>query len=75
MDGITRRNSKIGIGELVEVTKADVQEAKKVNIAPARKGIMIRASAEVFKQGLLGRTMLKGDIVALGGSNKRRSKK
>src|SRR3989344_1192307 len=55
MDGIIRKNSKTGIGEIVKVRKAHVKEAKKVIIAPARKGIVIRASPELFKQGLLGR--------------------
>ncbi len=73
MDGIVRRNAKTGIGEVVRVMKADVKEAKKVIVAPARKGIMIRANPEVFKQGLLGRALVKGDIVALGGSNRRRT--
>jgi len=73
MDGIVRRNAKTGIGEVVKVTKADVKESKKIIIAPARKGIMIRANPEVFKQGLLGRAVVKGDIVALGGTTRRRS--
>ncbi len=73
MDGIVRRNAKTGIGEVVRVMKADVKEAKKVIVAPARKGIMIRANPEVFKQGLLGRALVKGDIVALGGSTRRRT--
>ena len=73
MDGITRRNTKSGIGEIVRVKKADVKEAKKIIIAPARKGIMIRANPGVFKQGLLGRALFKGDIVALGGTNRRRN--
>ena len=42
MDGIIRRNAKTGIGELVTITKSDVKEAKKIAIAPARKGIMVR---------------------------------
>jgi len=29
MDGITRRNAKTGIGEVVKVSKADIKEAKK----------------------------------------------
>src|SRR3989338_9312203 len=70
MDGIVRRNAKTSIGELVRVAKADVKEAKKITIAPARKGLMIRANPEVFKQGLLGRAIVKGDIVALGGSTR-----
>lgn len=73
LDGITRRNTKSGIGEIVRVKKADVKEAKKIIIAPARKGIMIRANPGVFKQGLLGRALFKGDIVALGGTNRRRN--
>ena len=73
MDGITRRNAKTGIGEVVKIRRADVKEAKKETLAPARKGILIRGSAELFKQGLLGRSVVKGDIVALGGARRKRS--
>ncbi len=73
MDGIIRKNSKTGIGEIIRLRKADIKEGKKVIIAPARKGIMIRASPEIFKQGLLGRAVTKGDIVSLGGTRRRRS--
>jgi len=73
MDGIIRKNSKTGIGEIIKVRKSDVKEGKKVTIAPARKGIVIRASPEIFKQGLLGRALTKGDIVSLGGTRRRRS--
>ncbi len=73
MDGLIRRNSKSGIGEIVTVRKASVIEAKKVTIAPQRKGIVIRASPVIFKQGLLGRAVIKGDIVSLGGTQRRKS--
>ncbi len=73
MDGIIRKNAKTGIGEIVKIGKAQVKEAKKVIIAPARKGIVIRASAEIFKQGLLGRAVVKGDIVSLGGARRRKT--
>ncbi len=73
MDGIIRKNSKTGIGEIIKVRKADVKEAKKIIIAPARKGIIIKASPELFNQGLLGRAVAKGDIVSLGGTRRRRS--
>jgi len=73
MDGIIRKNSKTGIGEIIKARKADVKEGKKVTIAPARKGIVIKASPEIFKQGLLGRAVTKGDIVSLGGTRRRRS--
>ncbi len=73
MDGLIRRNAKTGLGEIVTIRKADVKEAKKVTIAPARKGIMIRAPPELFKSGLLGRAVVKGDIISLGGAKRRRS--
>ncbi len=73
MDGILRRNARSGIGELAKIRRADIKGAKKVIIAPARKGVMIRASSDIFKQGLLGRALVKGDIVALGGTTRRRT--
>src|SRR3989338_2460461 len=73
MDGILRRNAKTGIGENVDVVKAQVKEAKKVTIAPAQKGVIIRASPNIFKQGLLGRAVVKGDIVGLGGTKRRKT--
>ncbi|MDP7115838.1 MAG: CDC48 family AAA ATPase [Candidatus Woesearchaeota archaeon] len=73
MDGVQRRNSKTGIGELVIIRLADAKEAKKVTIAPARKGVFIKASSSIFKQGLLGRALVKGDIISLGGASQRRS--
>ncbi len=72
MDGILRRNAKTGIGEVVKVRKCDIKEAKSIVIAPAQKGVMIQADPEVFKRGLLGRAVVKGDIIALGGARSRR---
>jgi len=72
MDGITRRNAKTGIGEVVKIIKVDIKEAKKVIIAPASKGIVVNAPPQIFKQGLLGKPVVKGDIVSLGGTRRRR---
>ena len=72
IDGIIRKNAKTGIGEYVEINKAEVKEAKKIAIAPAQQGIMIQGDPESFKQGLLGRAIVKGDIVVLGGARKKR---
>ena len=73
MDGLIRRNARTTIGEQARVKKAEVHEAKKVTIAPARSGIMIRANPQIFKRGLLGRAIVKGDIVGLGGTTRRRT--
>jgi len=72
IDGITRKNAKTGIGEYVEIKKAEVKEAKKITIAPAQQGIMIQGDPEGLKQGLLGRAVIKGDIVVMGGAQRRK---
>jgi len=71
MDGNIRKNARTSIGELVTVKKAEVKPAQKVSIAPVNKGVMIKASPELFKQGLLGKALVKGDIVSLGRSRRR----
>ena len=73
MDGLTRRNVKAGLSEVVLVKKAEIKEAQKVTIAPARAGVIIKASPELFKQGLLGRALVKGDIISLGGARRRKT--
>ena len=77
MDGIIRRNARTGIGENITVRKADVREAKTIIIAPGQQGeqrIMIQGgNPEIFfKERLIGRAVVKGDIITLGGTNRRR---
>ena len=71
MDGNIRRNARTSIGELVTVKKADIKPAKKVVIAPATKGVMVKISPHLFKQGLLGKAAYKGDLVSLGRPRRR----
>src|SRR3989338_7904058 len=73
MDGNIRRNARTSIGEMVTVKKAEIKPAKKVSIAPANKGVLIKASPQLFKYGLLGKAIVKGDIVSLGRTRKRLS--
>src|SRR3989344_4421927 len=72
IDGLIRKNAKIGIGEMVAIKRTQVKPAKKISIAPAQPGIMIQGEPEIFKNGLLGRAMVKGDIISLGGAQRRR---
>ncbi|MBU0958768.1 MAG: CDC48 family AAA ATPase, partial [Nanoarchaeota archaeon] len=73
IDGILRRNAKTGIGDVVEISKVEVKEARKIIIAPAQKGVMVQAdNPNSLRNGLLGRTLVKGDIVVLGGVQRRR---
>ncbi len=63
VDGLVRRNSGAGIGEIVKMKKADVNEARSVSIAPARKGIVIHLGGNLLKQNLLMRPLIIGDII------------
>ncbi len=72
IDGIQRKNAKTGIGEVVFISKAEIKEAKKIMIAPAQKGIMVQGDPQGLRNGLLGRTVVKGDIVVLGGVQRRK---
>ena len=72
IDGLLRRNAKTGIGDSVEVSKANIKEAKKIMIAPAQKGIMVQAEPNALRRGLLGRALIKGDVVDLGGVQRRK---
>ena len=72
MDGLTRRNASVSIGDEVKVSKSKVVEAKKVIIAPAMKNITVTITGNVLKRGLIGRAVMKGDFIALAGYRKRR---
>ena len=72
MDGILRRNAKTGIGEYVKIRKAEIKEAKSITIAPAQKGVMVRADPEIFKRALIGRAVIKDDIIVPSNTRRRR---
>jgi len=72
IDGIIRKNAKTGVGEVVELKKVDIKEAKKITIAPVQENIVVQGDPEVFRRGLLGRAVMKSDIVVLGGVQRRR---
>ncbi len=72
MDGLTRWNAKTSIGEYVTVRKAKVEPAASVTLAPAEKGVVIQISPEMVKNALLGRPIVKGDVITLGGTSRRK---
>ncbi len=63
MDGLVRKNCGTSIGEGVIVVKANTKEAKKIVLAPAEKGYILRVSPNLLKQNLFMRPMVKGDII------------
>jgi len=69
IDGIIRKNAKTGVSEPIFIKKAHVKEAKKIVVAPAQRNIRVQGD---LKPGLLGRSVLKGDVVVLGGVQRRK---
>jgi transitional endoplasmic reticulum ATPase len=63
MDGLTRRNAGVGVGETIKVSKAEVKEAKRVVLAPAQKGLVLQVNPELLKRNLFMRPVTKRDII------------
>ena len=66
IDGILRQNAGVGIGDKVIVEKANVKQANKVVLAPKERIRSTRTFADYVKQKLLGKPIMKGDILPIG---------
>jgi transitional endoplasmic reticulum ATPase len=64
IDGLTRKNAGTSIGEKVKVRKAHAKEATSVTLAPAEPGMEVQIQGEVLKRNLLGRPLVKGDLLS-----------
>ncbi len=73
MDTYLRRSAKVGVGDVVTVRKAEVKPAQQVILAPTNENIKIRIDSNILKRSLLGRALMQGDIITLGGSTRRRT--
>ncbi len=65
MDGYMRNNAGTSLGEGVIVRKADAHDARRLVLAPVENRQIEGASGERIRAHLLGRVMVKGDIIAL----------
>ena len=63
MDGITRRNAGIGVGESIKLKKAELKEAKRIVLAPTQKGIRLMMNPELLKKNLFMRPVSKKDVI------------
>ncbi len=73
MDGYTRWNSKSGVGEMVTLSKAEYNEAKKIVVAPVEENVNIKFNPKMLKRSLLGRFVTEDDTITLGGTKSRRA--
>jgi transitional endoplasmic reticulum ATPase len=74
IDGYMRKNAGTSLGEHVQVSKVELKEAKKITLAPAEEGVVMQVrNPNMFKRGLGGRPVVKGDIVVPDSQDRPRS--
>ena len=64
LDGLQRSNAGVSIGDLVTVGPAAVLPALRVVLAPPHGGLPAWGTADVLRRSLLGRVLLRGDVLA-----------
>lgn len=64
IDSLVRANANVGMGDYVEVRKADAKEAKKVSLAPAQKNVRLMGSGQSLLRTLNQRPVVAGDVVS-----------
>ncbi len=64
LDGLQRANADVGMGDHVEVRKADPKPAARIQLAPAQQNVRLRGSGELLKRTLYQRPLTAGDVVS-----------
>jgi transitional endoplasmic reticulum ATPase len=64
LDGLLRANADVGMGDHVEVRKADVKPARRITIAPAQKNVRLSGSPELLRRNLFRRPVIAGDVIS-----------
>jgi transitional endoplasmic reticulum ATPase len=64
LDGLQRANADVGMGDHVDVKRADVKPARRISIAPAQKNMRLSGSPELLRRTLFRRPLVAGDVVS-----------
>ncbi len=64
LDGLIRANANVSMGDMVEVSPADVSPATKVTLAPAQKNVRLMGSGQALLRTLFRRPVVAGDVVS-----------
>jgi transitional endoplasmic reticulum ATPase len=65
IDGATRHNAGVGVDDRVKLTKATVQSARSVTVAPVEKPVGPFNIESRVAEHLVGRPIVKGDLLLL----------
>ncbi len=69
IDGLTRRNAGVGIGEYVKVRKCTFKIANRVVLSLTQSDLKLSSSVQQIKLNLLNKPLKIGDIINISGSN------
>lgn len=64
LDGLVRGNANVGMGDHVEVSKAEVTPAKKIVLAPAQQNVRLMGSGQALLRTLYQRPLVAGDVIS-----------
>ena len=64
LDGLQRANAGVGMGDHVEIRRAEPQPARRIILAPAQRNLRLAGSGEALRRTLLHRPMVAGDIIS-----------
>ncbi|MFB6100421.1 MAG: CDC48 family AAA ATPase [Candidatus Nanohalobium sp.] len=61
IDGNTRKNAGVGIGDQVDVSKAQASEAKEVTLTPTSQSLAVKGGQNYLKKALSNKPLMQGD--------------
>ena len=64
LDGLQRANADVGMGDHVEIRRAEPKPATRIQLAPAQQNIRLRGSGELLKRTLYQRPLTAGDVIS-----------
>src|SRR5690606_22663026 len=64
LDGLERSNAGVGIGDSVEVRRAETQPARRVVLAPSQPNVRLMGTGEALRRTLFQRPVTAGDLVS-----------
>ncbi|MBX6365879.1 MAG: CDC48 family AAA ATPase [Gemmatimonadetes bacterium] len=64
LDGLQRTNVGVSIGDYLEVKRADVKPARRIQLAPAQKNVRLLGSGELLRRTLFQRPFVAGDVIS-----------
>ncbi|HUE97141.1 MAG TPA: AAA family ATPase, partial [Longimicrobiaceae bacterium] len=64
LDGLQRANADVGMGDHVEIRKAEVKPARRISIAPAQTNVRLSGPPALLRRTLFKRPLVAGDVVS-----------